>query len=126
MKDNQSIEDLFKDENVPESNWFKFEKVGDKVGGVLVEVQDRPAKDVFPASRVFKLKQPDDSIINVSIPLNKDYVIGRANSAKMGDILGFAFLKEIPSVTKGFAAAKSLEVYVKHVEQAKDDVPFEG
>lgn len=121
---NNTLEDLFKEENVPESNWFKFEKVGDKVGGVLVEVQDRPAKDVFPASRVYKLKQPDDSLINVSISLNRDYVIGRANSAKLGDILGFAFVKEIPSATKGFAAAKSLEVYVKHTESAVEDVPF--
>ena len=117
----ESFDDVFKDENKPESNWFKFEKVGDKIAGVLVEVKDKPAQGVFGPQRVFSLKQKDESIVNVGIPMNKDYVIGRANSAKMGDILGFQFMKEIPSQTKGFAPAKSLEVYVVH---ANPDQPF--
>jgi len=112
-----SHEDLFNEENIPESNWFKFSAVGDKVAGTLVEIKDKPAQDVFPAQRVFVLKQDDGSLMNVGIPLNKDYIIGRANTAKFGDLLGFAFVKEIPSSTKGFAPAKSIEVYVKHVEQ---------
>lgn len=110
--------DLFNEENVPESNWFKFENVGDKVGGTLVEVKDKAAQGVFGAQRVFTLKKTDDELINVGVPLAKDYIIGRANSAKLGDVLGFAFVKEVPSATKGFAAAKSIEVYVKHVEGA--------
>lgn len=113
-----NIDELFDEKNIPESNWFKFEKVGDRVGGVLVEVKDKEAKDVFPAQRVFTLKDEDGNMVNVGIALNKDYIIGRANSAKMGDYLGFAFVKEVPSVTKGFAAAKSIEVYVKHVDNA--------
>lgn len=113
--------DLFNEENVPESNWFKFEKVGDKVGGVLVETKDKPAQGVYGPQRVFTLKKSDGEFVHVGIPLNKDYVIGRANTAKLGDILGFAFVKEVPSATKGFAAAKSIEVYVKHVEASGID-----
>ena len=108
--------DLFDEKNIPESNWFKFEKVGDSVGGILVEVTDKPAKDIFPAQRVYTLKKSDGEMVNVGISMNKDYIIGRANSAKLGDILGFKFVKEVPSATKGFAAAKSIEVFVKHVE----------
>lgn len=117
------LADLFTEENVPESNWFKFEKVGDKIAGILVEVKDRPANGVFPPSRAYTLKTPSGELLHVSFPLNKDYVIGRANTAKMGDIIGFEFKKEIPSQTKGFAAAKSIEVYVKHVEEGSD-LPF--
>lgn len=116
----EDINKVFSDENIPESNWFKFEKVGDKVAGTLVEVKDRPAKPPFGASRAFTLKQADGNLVNVSFELKKDYVIGRANSAKLGDILGFQFVKEVPSQTKGFAPAKSIEVYVKHVEPVED------
>ena len=111
------FDELFNEENIPESNWYKFEKVGDKVAGILVEVKDKPGQGVFGPQRIFSLKKADDSIVNVGIPLSKDYVIGRANSAKPGDMLGFHFVKEIPSATKGFAPAKSIEVYVKHIEQ---------
>lgn len=113
--------DLFNDENVPESNWFKFENVGDKVGGILVETKDKPAQGVYGPQRVFTLKQNNGELVNVGIPLAKDYIIGRANSAKMGDVLGFEFKKEVPSATKGFAPAKSIEVYVKHIEASGID-----
>jgi hypothetical protein len=122
-KEEDIFDGLYSDENIPESNWAKFEKVGDHYEGILVEIKDKPAKDVFPAQRVYSLKQKDGEIVNVGIGLNKDYVIGRANSAKMGDILGFKFVKEVPSATKGFAAAKSIEVFVKHVE-GNEGVPF--
>lgn len=118
----KKVDDLFNTENIPESNWFKFEKVGDQVGGILVEVADKAAKDIFPAQRVFTLKQEDGEFIKVGIDLRKDYVIGRANTAKMGDKLGFKFTKEVPSATKGFAAAKSIEVFVQHIAQDLNDM----
>jgi len=111
-------------ENIPESNWAKFEKVGDFHKGYLVEVKDKPASGVFGPQRVFTLRQADGELIHVGIPLSKDYIIGRANTAKMGDKVGFKFVKEVPSATKGFAPAKSIEVYIEHVE-GTDDVPFE-
>jgi len=97
-----------------------LEKVGDKVGGVLVGVTDKAGKDQFPAQRVFTLKQSDGTLMNVGISLMKDYVIGRANSAKLGDILGFQFTKEIPPAKKGLNPAKSIEVFVKHIEQSDE------
>lgn len=123
----ENFDDLFDQENVPESAWFKFKKIGDKVGGILVEVQDRPAKGVFGPQRVFSLKTKDGEIVKVPISLSRDYVIGRANTAKLGDMLGFAFVKEVPSTTAGFAPAKSIEVYVKHTAPETalaDDVNF--
>lgn len=122
MTKKDTIEDLFTEDNVPESNFFKFEKVGDRVGGILVEVQDKPGKDPFPAQRVFTLKQTDGSLMNVGIPLHKDYIIGRANTAKLGDMLGFEFTKEIPASSKGFHPAKSIQVFVKHL--VPEDSPF--
>lgn len=113
------VEDIFDQENVPPSNWFKFEEVGDRISGELLEIQDRPAKDQFGESRVFTLRTKDGGIWMVSIPIAKTYVIGRAARAELGDTLGFEFKKEIASSTKGFAPAKSLEVYL--VKKAKSD-----
>ena len=117
----ESYNVLFNEENVPESNFFKFSEVGDKVGGILVESEDKPAKDQFPPQRVFTLKQEDGTFIKVGIAMSKSYVISRAAQAKFGDLLGFEFKKEIPSATKGFAPAKSIEVYVKHQENKEED-----
>jgi len=118
-----NIQDLFSDENIPASNFFKFMNVGDRVGGELVSINDKPGKDQFGPQRVFTVKQEDGSLMNVGIPLAKDYVISRAAQAKLGDYIGFEFKKEIPSQTKGFAPAKSIEVYVKHVEP-QDEASF--
>ena len=111
----ESYDGLFSEGNIPESNFFKFENVGDKVGGILVESEDKPAKDNFPAQRVFTLKQEDGSFVKVGISLLKSYVISRASQAQFGDLLGFEFKKEIPASVKGFSPAKSIEVYVKHL-----------
>ncbi len=116
-KEKDPLDDLVDDKNIPASNWFKFATVGDTAKGILVGVQDKPGKDVFGPQRVFTLKQADDTLLYVGIPLDKDYVIGRANTAKMGDAIAFKFNKEIPPSKKGFAPAKSIEVYVKHLEQ---------
>lgn len=119
MSEKDPFADLINEENKPESNWFKFEKVGDTIMGYLVEVKDKEGDGDFPPQRVFTLKTKEGDLINVGISLKKDYIIGRANSAKLGDILGFKFEKEIPPSKKGFNAAKSIEVYVKHVDPAE-------
>jgi len=109
-------DDFFNDENKPESNWFSFEKVGDRVKGEVVELYDAPAKGAFPAQKVFVLKQDDGSVQNVGIAVNKKYLIDRTRSVELGDIVGFEFKAEVPSATPGFAAAKSIEVYIKKGE----------
>lgn len=120
----ESYNDLFNEENIPESNFFKFETPGDKVAGILVETEDKPAKDNFPPQRVFTLKQADGTFVKVGISLGKAYVIARAAQARMGDLLGFEYKKDVPSQTKGFAPAKSIEVYVKHINNSEENADF--
>lgn len=105
--------DLFSEENKPESNWAKFEKVGDAYSGTLVGVSDKEGVGNYPAQRVYELRQEDGSIVNVGISEHKSYVTSRANQAQMGDELGFQFAKEVPSQTKGNAPAKSIEVFIR-------------
>lgn len=120
MSDENFDKELFSDENVPPSNFFKFETPGDRVSGEVVEMYDAPAKGNFPPQKVFCLKQKDGSIVNVGIAVHKTYLITRTKSVQMGDKLGFEFKKFVPSFTKGNADAKSIEVYIKHAEK-KDD-----
>ena len=115
--------DLFDKQNIPESPWFKFAKVGDKVGGVIESVFENPANGIYPAQRCFSLTQADGSVINVGISVNKTYIMSRTNTANVGDQLGFEFQKEIPSKAKGMNPAKSIEVFL--VKATPSDVEEE-
>lgn len=114
-------DDLFDEKNIPESNWFKFEKVGDRVSGTVVEIFEKPEKDAFPAQRCYTLKQKDGSLINVGVKKTSDYLMGRTNQVTIGDDLGFEFKKEIPAKTKGHHPAKSIEVYVRKGTPTPDE-----
>ena len=88
-----------------------------------MEIYEKPGKDAFPAQHVFVLKLSDGEIMNVGISVNKDFVIQRTNRVQVGDKLGFEFIKEVPATTKGYAPAKSIEVYHRVVEKTVDK-PF--
>ncbi len=112
-EEKDGLEDLFDDENIPESNWFKFNKPGDKCSGEVVSITEKPERDGMPAQRVFGLKQKDGDILNVGLKKSSDYLMGRTNMVRVGDLLGVVFKKEIPAKKKGHHPAKSIEVYVK-------------
>lgn len=99
-----------------QANWFSFDKVGARIAGEVMDISEKPGKDAFPAQRVFVLKQSDGELVNVGISMNKDYVIQRTNRVRPGDKLGFEYTKDIPASTKGYAPAKSIEVYWKQVD----------
>ena len=121
MKD----EDIFKDENIPESNWFKFDKVGAKVAGEVTDITRKESNSsLFPAQRVFTLKKSDGSFVKVGIKETSDYLMGRTNMVQLGDWIGFEFKKEIPAKTKGHHPAKSIEVYVKKGTGKSNDDGF--
>ena|SRR3990167_4402338 len=110
-------DDIFDEKNIPESNWFKFEKVGDKISGEVLEIVEKSSTNpTFPSQRVFTVKKNDGEILNVGIKTTSDYLMTRTKNVKAGDMIGFEFKKEIPAKVKGYSPAKSIEVYVKHAE----------
>lgn len=113
--------EIFDEKNIPTSNWFKFDKVGAKVSGEVVEIFDKPEKDGFPAQRCFTLKQEDGSLINVGLKKTSDYLMGRTNQVKPGDTLGLLFKAEIPSKDKKKHPAKSIEVYIIKNEKPAEE-----
>lgn len=113
----------FDESDKSEANWFKFDKVGDRIAGEVMDVTEKPGQGTLPAQRVFVLKLNSGEIMNVGISINKDYVIQRTNRVQPGDRLGFEFTKEVASTLgKGYAPAKSIEVYWKPVEKSQDSV----
>ncbi len=120
--ENIEEKDLFDEKNIPESNWFKFDVVGSKCMGEVLEVFVKKSSDpMFADQRVFVLKQKDGSLLNVGIKTTSDYLMGRTNMVMTGDIVGFEFKKEIPPTKKGFKPAKSIEVYVRKGEKPEVD-----
>ena len=113
-----SKDDFFSDDNIAKSNWMKFEKVGDSVKGTLVGKHLQKSNlPTMPDQEIFELKT-DEGVINVGFANDpaknnvKTYILDRMRNVKFGQIVGFMFKKEIPSKTKGYAPAKSIEVYV--------------
>jgi len=104
--------DIFKEENIADSNWFKFEKVGDAIHGTLVSVKDKEGQDGFGPQKVYELLLSNGEYWNVGISVKKSYIIDRMRRAQIGQVVGFKFLKEVPSKKKGYAPAKSIEVYM--------------
>jgi|TARA_Y100000310_G_C20699077_1_gene828009 hypothetical protein len=122
-----SDDKFFTDDNLAQSNWMKFDKVGDKCKGVLIGQSRKEGRDGFAPQAVYELQQEDGSVLNVGISEKKDFVINRMKQAKMGDIVGFLFKEEIETA-KGFHPAKSIIVYIKAgegVEEAPEEPDFE-
>ncbi len=87
--------------------WFAFTKVGDRIGGVVRDMYERPGNGAFQAQRVFILEKKDGSLWNVGLK-RTNYTLTRTDNLQIGDELGVTFEKEIPAKVKGHHPAKSL------------------
>jgi hypothetical protein len=85
--------------------WGKFEKVGDKVEGFIVDVFYRPAQDLFKEQRGFTLKQENGELINVAIK-RLPFILSKTDDLKLGDPLTIKLEELKKSDTKGFSATK--------------------
>jgi hypothetical protein len=115
-------EENFSEEYVPQSNWMKFEQVGDYVKGTFLSKELKEGTDGFPAQMVYELTRceavsngvkleldKDDSIL---VGISKDFVNQKLKKVERGRRIGVKFEKEIPASKKGYAPAKSLLPYV--------------
>jgi len=94
-----------------QSNWFKFEKVGDKIAGTLtgkqLQLSNSPG---FPDQWVYKISTPEGKVYNVGISVKKQGTVDRLNSCALGDVIGIVYAKDGEPSAKGFKGAKFLEV----------------
>ena len=118
-------DEFFSPENEAQGNFFKFEKVGDKIKGTLVGKREQKGENGFQDQMIFELKLEDGSYCNVGIGKSKKFVIERMRRAVFGQRVGFLFSEEIPSKTKGYANAKSIRVYLGAMDENYKSVDTE-
>lgn len=121
---NNNNDDLFNEANIPTANWFKFDKVGDKIGGVVVRVFRKEAQGQFGAQLAYTLREASGITngeavkydeVNVGVKDN-DYFRPRLQYVKIGDKVGFEFKEEIPAKVKGNSPAKSIQPFHKKMD----------
>lgn len=108
--DSLDIEGLPRDSAV---GWFKFEKIGDAIGGEVVDMFYQPDNG-NGHQRVFTLKRQNGQIWNVGLKYNA-HTLSRTDQVQVGDMLGLRFSKEIPPKVKGHSPAKSIDKLPKFV-----------
>jgi len=125
-------EEFFTEENIPPSLWMKFLKVEDRIKGTLVSVDHKPGDGDFPDQMVYELEVKNDDVIVSDgddqekgtwyVGISKPYLLSKLKKAKLGQKIGFKFVKEIPSTKKGYQPAKSIEVYLGQMDSEWNDM----
>ena len=108
----ESVDDLFGDETTaPESKWFKFDNVGDGIGGMLVDKFEKEGVESFPSQMIYIIRTKEGEEFNVPMSLTKSRErINRAlKFAQPGDLVAFKFT-EVYKTKPGMADGKNIEV----------------
>jgi len=96
------------------NTWFKFDKIGARVMGIVTEIFDAPSTNpIYPDQRVFVLQQEDGSMINATIKKTSKFLMEKTADVVVGDTIGFSYDKDIPAKVKGFNPAKSINCVIK-------------
>lgn len=93
-----------------ESNWFKFNKVGDHIKGTLLNKRFQKGEGQYGDQWIYELKSVDGNIWNVPVSAKKSGTVQRLNSCQAGEIIGILFNSEGESAVKGGHKAKNLQV----------------
>ncbi len=119
-------EENFSEEYVPQSNWMRFDKVGDYVKGTFVSKEFKEGTDGFPDQMVYELvnveavsngeKMNLDKEESLLVGISKNFVNQKLKKVERGRRMGVKFEKEIPATKKGFSPAKSLLPYVWDID----------
>ncbi len=96
--------------------WAKFEAVGDKTQGFIVDVFYRAEDGQFKEQRGLTLKQLDGKYINVAIK-RLPFILTKTDDLKLGDPLTIELAELKKSDTKGFSATKVLAFYGKNLPE---------
>lgn len=95
------------------TGWFKFNKIGDKIGGEILDIFYKPATGIYKEQRAFTIKdEVTGTIQNVGIKMNT-YTLPRTDMLQIGDSIGLEYEKDVPSKTAGVQPAKSITIFSK-------------
>lgn len=127
----KQLDALMTDENRAKSNWFKFEKVGDSISGVLLGSRHEEGKNGFPAQLVFEVRTKDGDEWNVPLRAVKadggpSTYAQQTKRWQPGDLVGFKYEKELPAQQKGYKPAKIIQLFHKAGDPANVPAPVEA
>lgn len=144
------MKEEFSEENIPQSNWMKWPKIGDYIKGTFVKKTFKEGVDQYADQTVYELVNcegvsdgvkmeltKEDSVL---VGISKDFINDRLSKVEEGRRMGVKFIEEIPAKKKGYSPAKSMMPYVweidgdykmKQIEEIMDgeelkveDIPF--
>lgn len=114
--DNYKDEPLTRPRDIAWSNWMKWEKVGDKISGFIVDVFYRKAEGEFKEQRGITLKTLKGELINVGIK-RVPFVLAQTDDKRLGDPLTIIYEKDLPPRQKGYKPVKQFGFYCKNLEE---------
>jgi len=99
---------IFNDTNKVKSNWAKWNAVGDEIAGTFVSKREVMNRASGMMQWVYELLLDDDSVWNVG---GKPAVDAQMRNIKLGQIICFRFMEEVPSKVTGRNATKIIQVF---------------
>ena len=105
-----------------ESNWFKFEKVGDKIKGTKISQDRKEGDGAFGPQLITTLKLADGNLWFVGVSESKVGTIARLKNCKIGEVIGIKFDSEGDAPKKGFHKVKNLKVITFGMDPNYDEM----
>jgi len=99
---------IFDDQNKVKNNWFKFEKIDDKVEGTLVGIKTINNQLSGGEQRVYELMLDNGEYWNVG---GKPGIDGQMQRVKLGQVVGFQFVSEKKPSKPGLSPTKIIQVF---------------
>ena len=108
-------DDFFSEANEVRNNWWKTEKVGDRIRGTLIAVREQLNTLSNAMQKVYELRLPDGTYWNVGGKVGID---AQMRNVKVGQVVGFLFKETKPATKKGFNDLKIIKVYAGEMDEA--------
>ena len=112
-------------EDEVQSGLFKFDKVGDSIEGVLMDVRTVKSQIDGSDQKMYDIQTPDGSIMAV---FGRKVIDQKMRGAKLGQLVKMVFASESKPKKKGMSGFKLVKVYIKDAPMsASDEIdPEEG
>lgn len=99
---------IFNDGNKMTGNWFKTDVIGNKLEGTLIGRRSAINSLSGKEQTIYEILTKDGEFYNVG---GKPGIDVQMRHVKLGQIVGFEYIKEVPSKTPGMNATKVVQVY---------------
>ena len=108
----------FSDDDEVESGLVKFEKVGDGVEGILVDVRTVKSQIDGSDQKMYDIQVADGGVMAV---FGRKVIDQKMKTAKIGQLVKMVFASEGKPKKKGMSGFKLIKVYLKNAPMSASD-----